>query len=351
MDEISLLRQVRNDIPERDSAMVRRGRDALLMADPWVVATTQPRKSHARAAWLGFSAVGAFALTAALVATNVVGLAGWRGGADAAAAAVLEAAAVATTQTPDPIVGPGQYLLVHTSAVYMAGAQPDGGREEASKFGYFLETFEQDLYVPSDRSDDWVQYRPAKEVAQTFGPMSEGAAAVFPRDPEELLRGPAGGFLGGPADTSAQEYAALPRDPLRLLNWIYVETLGLGSSRDGEAFTWIGDQLKRGLVPADLRATMYRAAAMIPGVTSVENQANFDGRIGTAIRRAETEAGYDELIIDPVTGELIGERSVYLLASGEIQAGTAASWSAVTVRVVDSAPSGGSLYLPGDEPE
>jgi RNA polymerase sigma-70 factor (ECF subfamily) len=53
--------------------------------------------------------------------------------------------------------------------------------------------------------------------------------------------------------------------------------------------TFIGDLLRTGLVPADLRASLYKAAALIPGVTITDTQATLDGRTGIATGRVEEE--------------------------------------------------------------
>ena len=62
---------------------------------------------------------------------------------------------------------------------------------------------------------------------------------------------------------------------------------------------------------------------MIPGVTVTEGQANLDGRTGVAIGRLEEGPAKtrQELIIDPETGLLIGERSVLTQAQEGISGG------------------------------
>ena len=50
----------------------------------------------------------------------------------------------------------------------------------------------------------------------------------------------------------------------------------------GETLVFIADLLRTGVVPADQGATLHKVAAMIPGVTITEGQANLDGRTGIA---------------------------------------------------------------------
>ena len=102
---------------------------------------------------------------------------------------------------------------------------------------------------------------------------------------------------------------------------------------------YIADLLRTGLIPADLRAALYKAAALIPGVTVTDNQATLRGQTGVAIGRVEDVSHMrQDIIIDPLTGQLIGERSVLTEGTGDIPAGTVAGWTTIRTRVVDSAP-------------
>jgi RNA polymerase sigma-70 factor (ECF subfamily) len=79
---------------------------------------------------------------------------------------------------------------------------------------------------------------------------------------------------------------------------------------------------------------------MIPGVIITEGQANLDGRIGVAIGRLEEGPSKtrQEIIIDPQTGMLIGERQIITQPLGSIPAGTAVTWTAVETSVSSTAP-------------
>lgn len=233
MDEISLLRRARTDIPERTPDEVARGRAALFAAiedeSPFAAvhpsgddARTRPRPAERRrrraAAWTGFSVLGATALTVTLVAVNVVGVPGVDvGGAEPAAASVLESAAEATLQFSDPVVGAGQYLRVQTDAVYLAQGSISA---EAETTG-FLENSHEELYVPADREDDWVWAQCMRTPVQTFGPESEAFAESQSGAGGDIQRTfpggitPSGGAVAG-YNTGTQttvDYAALPQDP------------------------------------------------------------------------------------------------------------------------------------------
>ncbi len=77
----------------------------------------------------------------------------------------------------------------------------------------------------------------------------------------------------------------------------------------------------------------------VPGVTITEGQANLNGQTGVAIGHTDNSGfGSKEIIIDPRTGQLIGEREVLSQACQVIPAGTAVAWTAIETSVSDTAP-------------
>jgi hypothetical protein len=340
MDEMTLLRSVRDDVATPSQDTLNSGRAALLNTEGTTARKPKRHRALKRAGWTTLGVFGAAALVAALVATNVVGLAGWRGAAEPAAADTLNSAALAAIKNSDPVVGPGQYLNIATTSVEL---------DEGDSVAYLTEVTE-NLYVPADKNDDWVWVRPLDKPYKTFGPASATQAAkdyasrLKDRpNGDGILRAKGGAFYGSPPVISASSLAALPRDPYRLLNDIYIKTLGAGSSPDGEAFVYIADTLRSGIVPADLRAALYRAAAMIPGVHVTDAQATLNGQSGVAIGHKEGGGIVQELVVDPTTGLLIGERSITSDPIDDMPAGTVFESTSIVSSVVNSAPSGGSV--------
>ena len=342
-DELTLLRKVRDDVAAPSTAAVNAGRAALL--DAAAPAVARPVKRHRglkRAGWTTLGVAGVAGIAVALVLTNVIGLGGWRGGADRAAADTLAQAAAATIKTADPVVAPGQYLEISTLAVYASMGET----------GAYLVHQDGQMYIPADHNDDWVWVRDPETVAKTFGSASEKQAAedaTVPR-PSGVVRAAKGAFYnGGPMDWGLD---ALPRDPGQLLNYIYRATAAQDVPPDTAAMRFIAETLRTGVVPADLRAALYRALAGIPGVSISDHDATLDGRSGVAFGRDEGNGLRMEIIIDPSTGLVIGEREVVLrdgVLPG-VPAGESMGWTAVTTSVVDSAPSGGTLCGPGMRP-
>lgn len=366
MNEFSILQRVRADIPERSEESVQVGRARLFEAmRPAADMTSAPRKSaRRRLSWLPYSVVGAAAVGALAVASVVVS----PGGADPAAAAVLTSAADATVDFTDPSPTAGQFLRVRTDATYIvSGAieasavrapENEGGEVLHADSAQFAQNYHDELFIPADRSQDWVWVQCQRSTAQTFGPLSEAfadqtAEADSKYMPSTWRSFPAGetpgsgGFngyaTGNESGMAGGDLTELPREPRALLQRIYDMNGSAGQSRDGQALVWIADTLRNGSVPADLRAAMYRAAALIPGVTITDEDASLDGRSGVAIGRVESSSNTrQDLVFDSATGLFIGERLVTLVADGEVPAGTALSSSVVTTSVVDGAPSDAS---------
>ncbi|QAV70519.1 hypothetical protein ESZ53_08760 [Salinibacterium sp. UTAS2018] len=348
MDELQLLRSFGKDVADPSAEALSRGRRGLVEHIGQQPAIARPNPKKRIALFSGTSALAAGALVATLVFTDVLGLAGWRGGADAAAASALGNAAAAAIENSDPVVGPGQYLKVDTEAVFSAGAQT----ADWEHFAY-LETQNSQMYIPADHSDEWVLVTEPRAAIKVFGEgfeeeAQESARAGF--EEEQISRAPYGGFDNSkPRDWRLDE---LPRDPQRLLNYIYRVTAGHGVSADGQAFDFISTTLRTGVVPAEFRAALYGAVAGIPGVEITDEAATLNGRTGVAFGREEKDGFLHEIIIDPDTGLLIGERTVQLFDSklDPILAGEVVGWTAVTTTVVDAAPTGGSLCGNGGEP-
>ena len=342
-DELTLLRKVRDDVAEPSTTALNAGRAALLeAAEPAAAKPIKPHRALRRAGWTTLGVVAAGGLATALVLGNVIGLAGWRGGADPAAADSLSRAAAATIKTADPVVGPGQYLEVSTKAVYAA----------ISQSSTYLAHQDGQVYIPADHDADWVWVRDPETAAKTFGPASERQAAeeAPTTSAPDIIRAAQGAFYNGrPMDWGLR---ALPHDPQQLLNYIYRTTAGRGVSPDGEALGTIADILRTGVVPAELRAVLYRALAGIPGVTISDTTATLDGRTGVAFGRDEGNGLRQEIIIDPATGLMIGEREVVLREGvlPGVPAGESMGWTSVTTTVVDAAPSGGTLCGTGMHP-
>ncbi len=143
-------------------------------------------------------------------------------------------------------------------------------------------------------------------------------------------------FLNPTPDT----LETLPRDADALLAKVRDSAGDKGPSRDGEALVVIADLLRDAdaLIEPDLREALFLAASKIPGVSRQPGQANLDGEIGIAIGRLElTDNERQEIIIDPETSRVIGERTVSRAMGGNPNAAdVVTSWSATRSYLVNA---------------
>ena len=113
-------------------------------------------------------------------------------------------------------------------------------------------------------------------------------------------------YRGTVNDPSYRLLQSLPSDPRTLLNLLYKETAGAGQSPGQEAFTTIGDLLREAIAPPEVSAALFRAAALIPGVTVVPNAVDADGRPGVAVSFT-SNGEQSEWIFDKQTLQMLGE--------------------------------------------
>lgn len=358
MDDLQLLREMRSDVGSASPATLARGREKVMAkispASGTVAASDRQAKGavspiRIRRRVLIASAAAAV-LVGGIVVADVVRPNG--PGATAEAAEVLNNAAAVTIRTADPVVGPGQYLKIETTELTGSGAQAADGHEIS-----WQETTGGQIYVPADRKGEWVWNREgrvplassteeAKAEARRLRELSK--TEDFPKDQVNpmlggVVRANGGAFYGNEPTviigTPLKDAGSLPKDPRALLDLIYDRTKGAGKSPEAEAFVTIADGLRTGVVPADLRAALYKAAALIPGVTVGSKQATVDGRTGIAIGIPTPGGGSRrDIIIDPASGLVIGEQDVLLKDYPGAPAGTVSTWTSVKTSVVDAAP-------------
>ncbi|MGX9899688.1 CU044_5270 family protein [Arthrobacter sp. SA17] len=339
MNELTLLQAMHDKTPVVTDAAVEEGRSKLLHRIGPALPAARPTHRRRTAKRVGLVSLATAAVVAALVAGDVLGPTGWRGAATAQAAQVLNEAAQTTIETADPVVNPGQYLKIQSSNLWGTISVDENGKQFQ-----WLDTENATMYIPANRNDEWVWERSGRIPTVFFDEASREYEKLQYDEPKGyVLRGPNGSFYGSAPDQSgfpSPEYlASFPRDPHLLLNNIFKKTVGKGQSIDGEALVFIADLLRTGMVPGDLRAALYKAAALIPGVTVTDDQATLNGRKGIAIGRVEEVSHTrQDIIIDPQTGLLIGERQVLTQAQGTMPAGTAITLTTIETSVSDTAP-------------
>ena len=315
--------------PEQRTAM----RDLLVET----VSAVAPTRRRRVVAWRTGLAAGGLA---ALVAVAVAVAAAPAEKPVSPAPAMLDAAAVVTPA--NPVAGPGQYLRISTRAEYLAAYYPPPGTGAAT--GYLSPEL-QEMFLPHDPAAKPIRRTTYLEPKVFYGPgaREQAAADRAAQIPKVVVAAgpfePENGEAGGGPSPQPLDQDALPRDPGSLLAVLRAHHLLPGIRADDNAFQQAADMLRQGDVKPDLRAALYRALALIPGISISDGAAVLDGTTGTAFTLA-TFAGEarQEIVIDPRTGQFIGERLISVKGFGAIPPGTVVESTAVTLAVVDHAP-------------
>jgi hypothetical protein len=323
MNEIEMLRELRAGLPGPRPESRAAARAALL-ARPEHLQRPATRARLWRRPRL--RTVAAAAVLVAFLVALPSGILGGGGKLQPAAAQVLrETAAVATTQKP---VYPGrdQYLYTRSRGGYLSAVAynpdcPDGGTPR-----HPCETTDQwSVLVPSER-ESWASFddslrgrvrtltgKPRFVSADQRAGWVAAGSPPLPRAGQVEDTAASGGIFPSPAEASE-----LPTDPATLRRMIEArEIRGVeGPPGEAETFTLIGDMLRQAYLPSALRAALYRLTAELPGVELLGEVEDPAGRPGTGVAYTDRRRGTrHELIFDPDTAALLGERDV-LVRSG-----------------------------------
>ncbi|NUW35499.1 CU044_5270 family protein [Nonomuraea sp. SMC257] len=327
------LERFRAEVPQPGPARVRRHEERLLAAIARDAGGAPERgRRTPRLRLLGLAAGLAAAVTAGVVVVA-------RPGAEApqiihpmpvAASEVLERAAEHASRAPELHPEPGQFLVFESRTM-----NPSYGTDR-----YLYRTWRKVWLpvrgdatggvidgenLPPEPFPGWPVPAEAYEgVGRRSGPEK---LADFD-DRVEYLR-------------SDYDYVSrLPTEPQKMYEHLYTE-LGNGPRDDAEAWNRVRGLLTEAYLPRAQRVALFRAAAAIPGVTTVRHAVDAAGRTGIAAARTDPVAGRrDEFIFDPKTYLYLGERSVVTdAAKAEAPVGTVLTSSAqLSVSVADHAP-------------
>lgn len=231
------------------------------------------------------------------------------GGEQEVSAATVLNKAADVIQTTDVPLAPGQFRYFRMETVRLGSTERCQYRERDVD----------EVWIPHNQEAEWLMKRDRGRIEWLN--CEDPNAGTLPRKHQEEYRAKYGTFVtdGGANPPSEpgwynltpQFLASLPRDPQALYALIqqeYAKTAEPSKAYFQHA-TYL---LQSAALPADLRATLYRAMALIPGVEITEEFATVDGRKGTAIglSMGSKRDIRDEMVINPADGTLIGRRSV-----------------------------------------
>jgi hypothetical protein len=245
--------------------------------------------------------IAALAIIATVIGVTLLGRPS-RPAVDEGAVRLLAKAAGVAARQPAPPVRDSQYMYVETTA-----AVPSLGLQPLTK----PRPFPRHIHLKMVTSRIWAPVDNLCRSGLERGITGNGkitSSTFSMRQPG--VKCPNIGWLNDPTYRLLQ---TLPTNPHALLAMIYRIERGHGSGPDQEAFVTIGDLLRNTIAPPKVTAALYRAAALIAGVTLVPHATDAIGRHGVAVARIGPGADggvREELIFSKATWQLIGERTV-----------------------------------------
>ncbi|MEV6282835.1 CU044_5270 family protein [Kribbella sp. NPDC051770] len=300
--------------------------------DPRPARFSAGAKRTARRRWT--YGLAAAASVAALVGTGFIVTSGTQGGS-AEAKTELDAAAANVT-AKDPVVKPGQYLH-NTARTWTRNLY--GGN------GFELQVLEEqatETWIPADRKAEWVM-RTTQTGRHQWVVGSDAEArkhGITFAKTTDVQRADCGGFYGAGCDTAGswanptpEWIAGLPTDPKALYERLKKDAPG-NSRGETELLVYAQDALRTGLLPADVRARLYRALGYLKNLEISDRAANLDGKTGIAYGSDDGKSR-EEIIVDPKTGAYIGSREVDTDGKGK---GDVITFTSLSANVADTAP-------------
>jgi hypothetical protein len=272
-------------------------------------------------------AAGASLAVIAVLAWGIGG--GGFDSSEASAAAVLRAAADAAARQPD-LSRPNEFFFIRWRS--MSLVQVRAHADEPLSAG---ELSLPKALVITETSERWSPTR-VGEISTHLVRISFPTAAAHTLW-DRLGRPSLGGILGStgiaPVTSIALSHrvlaltqiVALPTDPSRLYRRLFADSSAQGAVQDVEA-------LDTTPIAPRLFAALYRALALVPGVSDDGHARTLTGRVGEAIG-----VGGDQLIIERRTGKLLGYRDVVDAsdtAAQNLPVGTVFEQTAIIARIV-----------------
>jgi len=338
VNEIDLLRKLRAELPGPRAESRASARGALVAK---IELSAPPAAWRPAWRWPRLRLLVAVAAIAALLVALPTLILGGDGQVQPAVGQVLRAAAAtAATQPVELPPGPDQYYYTRSREAYLSsiGFSPHCRARPAH---------------PCEDTKEWSVLAPA--IRQTWiAANGAGRARVVSAKPEFLTpwqrkawkaAGSPHLGSGGVEDfaLSGQPFldtSKLPTQPRALRKLIEARKIPLVDGPPGEAetFTLIGDMLRRNYLPSAFRSALYRVVAELPAVELLGEVEDPVGRSGIGVAFTKGSVTH-ELIFDPATSALLGEREVAARRIPDLQVPAGTETGSVTYlesKVVDS---------------
>ncbi|MGB4135845.1 MAG: hypothetical protein WA971_04740 [Microbacterium sp.] len=289
-------------------------------------------------AGLGGLLVGGAAVAALVVGSVVAPPVAPVAVADVKAAKVLNEAADAALASTSVVPADGQFLRIVDTRDYLVTDSVVRGEKVTKNAFRYQET--DVLYVPADRSQDWVyDFSTPTKLTDWWGDdalgFEESVMAGYDYRETGIVRMPAGSRDGeNPYFPYADSYDEMPRDPQGLLDWFQQDT-GLGAEY---AAKHILDALAMNLPPADLRAALLQALALIPGFTVMAQEGGHT-TLSRTYQDVEGRHLSQQFVIDTDTGMILSFTDLGQEEPGSVvPSGEPYLVETFSITVVDTAP-------------
>jgi hypothetical protein len=327
---------VQFDVAAGKNALAAALKSRAEVAEP--IAAGAEHRPRRRVRWLA-AAAAVVVLTGGGLAASTVDLTGVGSNSVNAAEELIKAADLASRVVERPLA-PGQFRYVRTR---YEGITVELGSGKASTTDLV-----QEQWIPADRRDEWLFRNEINSVKWLDGHEGDGlpdAGTSFKNGQE--FRAKCGNYSyfaeGRPDRCTAGSFhnptpefvASLPKDPKEL----YTRLRDASGTGDAGVLASVREALQSGQFPADVRANIFRALALLPGLVVTDQKANLDGKEGVALGIRYFD-DFSEIIVDPENGDFIGGRSTVAedlsQDEGGLDKGTVRDSYAVTTAVVGS---------------
>jgi hypothetical protein len=269
-DGFAELRKLGDDVPETDAPAKARARARLDVA-------IEGERTAPAGKWPWKWGAVAAAIVAVAVTTSFL----VRGAGPPGSPALLQLAAVASTQPP-PAVPDGSFVYTLS-------------RVRSTNTDFHISTGETETVIVATRRETWI--------------ATDGSGLILER-PLEPGSGGAKRFPQGPGELRFPSLDQLPTDPEALLDAIMRRGLLGAPNDDFEVLSGIGALLRDAYVDPAHRKALFLIVEGIEGVDVVEDYRDPMGRLGTALSLRDGGRSVT-LVFEPRTSQLLEEGQTY----------------------------------------